>query len=98
MNYQFAPFRMGISDVTPEEMEAMKKKAKVVVDKMYGKAVFGYLVAAEISTRVAANVLSDSADMLKDAFHITNRLACEVADHHDAIEAEISLIEKDEVL
>lgn len=91
MNYQCAPFRMGISDVTPEELANIKKEAKMIVNKMYRSAVLIGLIAAEVSLRITANVLSDSSEVLKAASN-------QVADVHDDVAHELILIEEGEVL
>lgn len=91
MNYQFAPFRMGISDVSPEEMDAMKKKAKVITDQMVRGCVLGCLIVAEIGLRLTANALETSSSVLLDASYV-------VADKHAVVTRELSYIEEGEVL
>jgi len=65
MNYQFAPFRMGVSDVTPEELENMKKKANEVAVKLVSNTVLGCLFAAAYVSSTTGDLMLDASKLLR---------------------------------
>lgn len=66
MNYQFAPFRVGISDVTEQEMAAAKAKIKKVGSELKAAAVDLSLAVAEVSLRLTVDGLQAAAYSLAD--------------------------------
>lgn len=93
----FRPFGIGV-ELTEEERQEIKKQATEAVNKMFKTSVITMLVAKEVASRLTANLLTHTAEQLKEASVVTQKYAYEVADYHDAIEAEISLIKEGEVL
>ena len=91
MNYTFAPFRMGVENISQEEMKMISEHSKAVVDKMYGLGVFHALVAAEKVLRHSANGLNIAAEALQAASN-------KVADVHQRVVTELSYIKEGEVL
>lgn len=66
MNYQFAPFRVGISDVTEEEMAAAKAKIKKTGSELRAAAIDLSLAVAEVSLRFTVNGMQTVANELAD--------------------------------
>jgi hypothetical protein len=80
MNYQFAPFRMGISDVTPEEMEQAKAKVRKTWSVFQSAAKELGLAVADVSLHYTANAMHSTADGLKKASVLMHKQALKVQD------------------
>lgn len=66
MNYQFAPFRVGVSDVTQEEMEKAKAAIRSGWSSLKNAAIDLSLAAAEVSLRYTVDGLQAATYELAD--------------------------------
>lgn len=79
MNYQFAPFRVGVSDVTPEELAKAKAKINTAWSALKTAVVDLSLAAADVSLYHTSNVLYDTAGGLKQIAKKVQTWHCQVS-------------------
>lgn len=70
MNYQFAPFRVGVSDVTQEELEKAKATVKEQWFNLKAAAIDLSIAAAEVSLRYTVDGMQAATYKLADVHDV----------------------------